>query len=355
MNYSKMGRCAILIFLGFIFSFSYGHYDSFGLGIEPEETATKTLSQVTVVDGKGEKSELKLEDLTMKPYLKSTYLNFDHEIALIQRSGNITYDTPENIVQWSINPSGLQYETSSGILLEGIVGVIENPPTLTIAQTFYDAMNALENQEPVLILEIDGLGYTILKYARGKGSAPFLSMLEVNKALSGYRPVSTVGLATILTGRHDHGIVDRQGKEPAYPDLFQKAKELGKKSVYIEGTMALIKTSVKPILSIENSGDDRGVYENTVKALETNPDLTYSHFHTVDDMASEAGPYSDATLEQIRKVDGMVKTLVQSFHGQVIIISDHGLHNTKSGGVHGSICLEDMEAIYITMKGGANE
>ena len=98
-----------------------------------------------------------------------------------------------------------------------------------------------------------------------------------------------------------------------------------------------------PVLSL----NDEEVYTNAREALKNNPDLIFVHFHGVDDIAQDYGPYARKTLEKIEEIDDYVRALAESFDGRVIITADHGLHGTEEGGAHGIFSSEDMIVPYI--------
>ena len=212
--------------------------------------------------------------------------------------------------------------------------------TLVITKTAADALRFLERGERVLVIEPDGLGWEMLQRA----DAPFLQSLRAERALACYPPISPVGLASMLTGVTPdiHGIRDRENREMACEDIFAKAVKLGKTSAYIESRNALIKTSIAPVLSL----NDEEVYENARKNLAS--DLLFVHFHEIDDTAQQYGPYARQTLQKIREIDGYVQALAQDFDGRVIITADHGLHEAPDGGgYHGDFKSEDMIVPYI--------
>ena len=219
---------------------------------------------------------------------------------------------------------------------------IDDLPELMITQTYTDAMEALKRDERVMIIELDGLGWEMLERA----DAPFLKSLGPERALVCWPPISPTGLASMLTGvtADGHGVRDRESREMACEDIFAKAQAMGKACAYIEGSHALLGTSLRPVLSL----GDEAVYENARKALAGEPDLLFVHFHEIDETAHGYGPYAQETLLKIGEIDGHVRALCEGFGGRVIITADHGLHETQEGGGdHGEYRAEDMAVPYI--------
>ena len=206
-----------------------------------------------------------------------------------------------------------------------------------------DALRFLEQGERVMVIELDGLGWEMLRNA----DAPYLKSLQPKEALVCYPPISPVGLASMLTGATPdvHGIHDRENREMACEDLFTKAAAMGKTCAYIEGSHALLNTSVKPVLSL----NDEEVCANAREAMVANPDLelVFAHFHGIDEKAHDYGPYDEQTMVKISEIDFYVRVLVEGYDGRVIITADHGLHETEDGGDHGIFSAEDMIVPYI--------
>jgi len=230
--------------------------------------------------------------------------------------------------------------------IENIAGVMTNPASFHIAATGNGIPYDLEQAGRVLVFNLDGLGYEMLRRA-GSEYAPHLNSLKQLQAMAAYPPISPVSLASMLTGETPdvHGIHSRSDREMACEDIFEKAKAMGKTCAYIEGSQALLNTSLAPVLSL----NDKEVYENTCKALEANPDLLFVHFHEIDETAHEYGPYAEQTMQKIKEIDGFVQALCESFDGRVIITADHGLHETEGGGDHGQFLPEDMIVPYIVV------
>jgi len=227
-------------------------------------------------------------------------------------------------------------------LADGQIDIAGDLPDLIITETYADAMRSLKQGERVMILNLDGLGWEMLTRA----DAPYLQSLQPERALACYPPISQVSLASMLTGEppHKHGVHDRKTREMAREDIFAKAQAMGKSCAYIEGSQALLKTSVAPVLSLS----DEEAFASARKALESNPDLLFVHFHEIDETAHAHGPYAERTMQKIREIDGYAKSLCEGFEGRIIITADHGLHETKEGGGdHGQFVLEDMIVPYI--------
>lgn len=275
-------------------------------------------------------------------------------VAVFTHDGQTRYDKPDEHAAVLLADNRLDYLAGNGDIITNIAGVLADPPNLSITETFSDALRLLEAGERVLILELDGWGWMLQAYAETQNAAPFLASLQRQQALAVYPPVSTAGLAAMLTGEGGdvNGITSRETKELQCQDLFAKAAAMGKKSAYMEGSINLLNTSQKAVLSPDVDGADSGVFANAQQAISADNDLVFAHFHSIDDAASTHGPYAPETMAQLTKVDELVRVLVEGFDGKVIITADHGLHETADGGGHGVVCAEDMLVPYILTDGG---
>lgn len=274
--------------------------------------------------------------------------------AVFARNGQVLYDRPGATATVLLADNRLDYLGENGEITRDLAGVLANPPTLSITEVFTDVLGGLEAGERVLVLELDGWGWQLQQYAEAQNAAPYLASLQKQQALAAYPPVSTVGLAAMLTGETGavNGITSRDTRELQCEDIFARAAAMGKRSAYLEGSINLLKTSQRATLSVDSEGGDSGVFAKTKQAIADGNDFIFAHFHSIDDLATTHGPYADATMAQLTQVDDMVRQLVEGFDGRVIITADHGLHQTATGGSHGVVCAEDMLVPYITLHQG---
>lgn len=222
------------------------------------------------------------------------------------------------------------------------------------SQTYQDAIAGLKEKKRVLVILMDGFGYGQYETAMKQGNADYLATLPKARKARTYMPsISPVGLAAMVTGKgpEENGIKKRGDTELLVPDLFQKAQDLGKKVVYIEGDINMIGTALKPMLNIDLDGDgltDNEVFETAQKQLDINPELILVHFHGIDDVSHLYGPKSKEAGERTKIIDEYIRRLAQSFDGTVIITADHGQHLDLDGtGTHGTERESDMVVPYI--------
>lgn len=243
------------------------------------------------------------------------------------------------------------------ILVENVKGVMLNPPKASITDAYYDISNSLEDTDVLFIL-LDGFGYHQYIYALENGYLPFLGKQpRAVKALSVYKPVTNAGLAAIITGKYpvENGVHSRRERELMVDSIFKLAKDLNKRTIYLEGDIGILKTEIQPVLHLDENKDgftDDEVFESTMDAIREGYNFIFTHFHGIDDCGHTYGDLSKETMEFINRVDGYLEEIISKWKGKVIITADHGVHSTETGGDHGEFRYENMVVPYITAEGG---
>jgi len=293
------------------------------------------------------REKFKLEDIIDEKIEKALAMGRLGEVEYLEEGG-----------YFEVNANSIDYLNKEGnARIENVKGVVINPPDASITDSYYDMSYYLE-EEDVLFILLDGFGYHQYKYAIEKGYLPFLGKQpEAAKALSVYKPVTNAGLAAMLTGKFpiENGVHSRKQRELQVDSIFKLAEGLGKKAIYIEGDIGILKTEIEPVLNLDNNGDgftDDEVFESTLKAINEDHNLVFTHFHGIDDTGHTHGDLSIETMEFIKRVDGYVEELVSNWNGKVIITADHGMHSTEDGGDHGEFRYEDMVVPYMILDGG---
>ncbi len=232
--------------------------------------------------------------------------------------------------------------------LAGIIGVWVDAPEKSIMDIPADIDAYAGN---TMVIHIDGLGY-----AMTQKHAP--SLAEKNTVLPARTvmpSISNVSLAAMVTGvRPDvNGVAQRDDRELLVEDMF-----VGKDAAMVEGYSKLITTSCEQQLNADenaNGSTDDEVFASAMEAVQENHEITFIHFHGVDDYAHTYGPNSTEVGKKVAEIDGYVSELVENFKGQVIITSDHGQHDVEDTqnekmGDHGEFRYEDMAVPYIVFE-----
>lgn len=237
---------------------------------------------------------------------------------------------------------------SNNFTVKNPIGIVENPPNVSITDIRDIVLESLELNTKVLLIYIDGLGYELYEKSFNLGYLPYISTLgKGTRALTVYPSITDVTFASMVTGETPKytGIHSREKKELEIDTIFDIASRQGKSSKIIEGNIRIIVDEVETVLNIDknkNGTIDDEIYETAMKELENPTDLLLVHFHSYDDFGHKYGPSSIEALEQLKVLDSYVENMMSNFSGKVIITSDHGMHNVDNGGEHGSFSPLDM-------------
>ena len=199
----------------------------------------------------------------------------------------------------------------------------------------------------VLVCYLDGVGYRMYKSAADKGSVPFMSRsFSVIPVRTVEPPVTNPAMATMITGELPvvHGVYSRKDRELRVPTLF--ANRSREDTAFLEGDTRILKTELPPRLhaAAKGKGCDHWIYQAACRAAKDGKEFIFAHFHEIDDAAHGFGPYSSACMEKLQEADRYIEELSKIFSGEILLISDHGMHETRDGGNHGeTVCPSDEE------------
>jgi hypothetical protein len=248
-------------------------------------------------------------------------------------------------------------DTTAGDKTSDLKGIILDPSAASIMDVYYDATGFIYSGKNVMLIITDGLGYHQFKYAVSNGHAPFTASREgAKKALSVYKPVSNSGLAAMFTGKspEENGIYSRKQREPLIPTVFGELLESGKKTIFIEGDIQILKLEIESMLNTDKNSNgtiDDEIFDAAMSSLDQGNSFIAVHFHSIDDAAHNSGVFSDEAMEKIQTIDSYIEQLSSKWQGKIIITSDHGMHDTAEGGNHGEFRFEDMIVPYIIIDG----
>jgi len=250
----------------------------------------------------------------------------------------------------------IDYITEENEKVEDIVGIIIEPPSLSITKAYYHMKEEMEKGK-VMFLLLDGFGYHQYEYAKEKGYIPFLENQEALKALGVYKPVTNAGLGAIITGKtpEENGVYSREQRELRTDSIFKIALDSGKNTKYIEGNIGILNTEIQPILNLDenkNGYTDDEVFASILKAIEENTSFIFGHFHGIDDANHTYGPLSEVAMKRVKTIDTYIEEIANIWDGTIIISADHGAHTTEDGGDHGEFRYEDLIVPYIIINRG---
>lgn len=266
--------------------------------------------------------------------------------AIFTGDGDVLYiDRPLDIKTTILNDIVVKADF---FIVKNPIGIVENPPNRSITNIKDMVLESLDNDSNVLIIYIDGLGYELYEKAIIEGYLPYISLLSKgDKALTVYPSITVVTFASMVTGvtPKQTGIHGREKILLTVDTMFDIASQRGKTSKIIEGNIRIVNDEVDTALNIDDNKNgtiDDEIYEAAMKDIKNPPNVLLVHFHSYDDMGHKFGPNSEEALYQLKVLDSYVEDLLKDYNGDVIITSDHGMHNVENGGSHGSFTSSDM-------------
>ncbi len=278
----------------------------------------------------------KLEVIPLSYWMPNAY-----DVIAYCGDGSEHMVSPEGFIEWRGNT--VDYIAPNGKdRIPHIIGLWEDYPELSVSHVVRDIKNTQGN---VLLIELDGLGYDAF-YTH---NFEYLQQWPVFEMRTVMPSISNVALASIITGEtpNNTGVKVRGDRVVAVDDIFAT-----KDGIVIEGFSKLIEMSVDQILNADSNGNgstDDEVFESAKKALVENKELTFVHFHGLDDVSHTYGPFSSEAAAKSIELDGYVKELAKDFDGTVIVVSDHGQYDSAGDkkGCHGTFVREAMLVPYI--------
>jgi hypothetical protein len=253
------------------------------------------------------------------------------------------------------------FEPESNSTIHKIRGILIDAPEGSIMDTYHHTLNFLEKDNQVLIIFIDGFGFHQYIFAIKSGWIPYLKSLNKAEMVSSvYQSVTNAGFAAMITGKPPfiNGVYSRDQRDLEVPSIFGTAQELNKKAILIQGSINVLNTEIEPVLNIDlnnNGVADDEVFERAMEELNKDYDLMLVHFKAVDIYGHKYGDLHEKTMEILQITDGYIKEIVEKWMGKVIIVSDHGMHSSLEGGLHGDFRFEDMIVPYLIIEGKGND
>ncbi|MEA2070993.1 MAG: alkaline phosphatase family protein [Asgard group archaeon] len=271
-----------------------------------------------------------------------------------------------NEMGFYLKTSEILYKNVIGMALDITYGTINIAPTIfsaldiPITSNYANSTYSFDEEtiEKVVIILLDGFGWRFWANLSQLGIVDFGNDLLFNeKALTAFPPITNVATATILSGfwPATTGIMCRNDHQLKVPSIFDKASAQGLSTEYFEGNVGFIDISADEehwILDINGDGlTDEEIFAVANESISTDQkDVSFIHFHGIDDIGHEFGPYSLEWLDKVQELNNMTNKLIQqsSENTLFIITADHGMHknlNPKvSGrlGIHGNCIYEDM-------------
>lgn len=222
-------------------------------------------------------------------------------------------------------------------------------PAATTASPIPEIVESLGHCERVAILAPDALG--LFPWLRWRHVAPFLSGLHDSHSLvlrAVMPTITPVNFATMISGvpREIHGIGSFKDNF-ACETLFEVLAAQGRRGAGVgrQGWTGGELLARYAQMGRVGPPDDDGPLEGLVLDAATGgADFIIAQIGETDKAFHRYGPSSPAVEETVRNMDGVLMrltTVLRSLGYAVLILSDHGQHDTETGGSHGSDTDED--------------
>ncbi|WP_326906673.1 alkaline phosphatase family protein [Sedimentibacter sp. MB31-C6] len=273
-------------------------------------------------------------------------VDFFHAIV-ISKTGEVNLISSD----FYINKNKSVFVTYENRNIKNIEGIYLTDKYNSITNAYFETKEYLKSDKKVMTVLLDGFSFNQFKILNEKNDIPFLSKYFKYPALSVYTPVTNAGYAAIITGQtpNINGVHDRSVREMNVDSIFEYANSNNKNSLLLEGDIKILDTEIEPELHIDINKDkdtDDEMYKSALNAVNENYDLIFVHFHGIDDRGHSYGPYSEETMEYIKIIDQYLLNLSKVWDGAIIIVPDHGMHETSEGGGHGICVQSDMVVPY---------
>lgn len=282
-------------------------------------------------------------------------------LMIFTQDGDVIYEF-DDVGYLEVNLGQVNYVSADlSETYRGVSGIIIDPPAASITDHYEDAIHYLDKDIPVMTLFIDGFSYGEYMALTTDQEVDYIDGIEgVQEATVRIKPVTNVGFATMITGENPavHGVHDRSYREMNVPTIFDYCEEESMSHALIEGNVQILNINTTTFMNIDNNNNgstDDEIFESAKMRINEGYDYLMVHFHSVDDYGHDYGSTGKETMVQIKVVDQYMEELIAMWPGKVIILADHGMHDTEFGGDHGEMRVEDLIIPYVILDGGKYE
>ena len=205
------------------------------------------------------------------------------------------------------------------------------------------------NARQIIVYYVDAFGYDRYEKARANGVIKNITALgNPVKATCVYPSVSKVNSRALVTGKPSN--LSKGDFYSAIPDtatIFDRLQSDGKSAVWIGGVSAPLYlgdyTIYRPDANQDGSENDE-IAAEAIRQYQNGTNLIIVHFKDTDKKLHAYGPESKEAVEALKEADatiGYIDSVLDP--GTVVVVyADHGGHDLRTGGNHGTLTPEDM-------------
>lgn len=303
-----------------------------------------------LLDGISNKGYNQMQAYQQKQVLALDKISDAKRFLILSNNGDHYYSNENHFLVCNKTSIDLM-DDANKVLVSDVNGIIENPPSSSIMDVFYDVEYYLQDNQKVMVILVDGFGYHQFEHAKKNNIAPFLTSFTPKIASSVFTPVTNAGMAAILTGQPPrvNGILNRDYREVFGESIFDVADSLNKRAMLLEGNINILNINAEVKLHLDNNNSGSSDDEIFESALDLSKDLELMmiHFHGFDDAGHNYGALDPRTMETLDVLDQYIGELVEAWDGVTLLVSDHGMHTSEDGGSHGIVTYQDMFVPYI--------
>ncbi len=209
------------------------------------------------------------------------------------------------------------------------------------------------NENPLLTIFVDSYGYHFHKHLQASGEENFLHALDIQPLRVAYPPKTKYNYWAIGMG------VSRQDTKdilncPSQCPLLKECLESGKifpnlpyqNPAIIGGPLQLYQSEIEYIAVIDTlEYHDHAIYRKAKEHL-NEKDFLFVHFDAIDNAGHTYGAYSKERLQQVSIVAEYIESLIAEWQDDILIFSDHGMHNRYQKGTHYTAREYDLIGVY---------
>ncbi|MBD3204992.1 hypothetical protein GF319_01455 [Candidatus Bathyarchaeota archaeon] len=217
----------------------------------------------------------------------------------------------------------------------------------------FNITKALRYTDRLAVVVIDAFG--VSTWNKAKNNSPTINLLEsINSTVihSVMKSITPVNFATMLTGAHPevHKITDRT-MHLRLETIFDILRESGMNSSTAARSQSSLGILISPHADhprVAESNLDKDVTANAIASILDGENLLWVQLLDVDDAGHRYGPYSQDSIEAVRRADTNLRRILEAAGSQdysVIVLADHGQHTDPDTmrGTHGTDLDEDLE------------